>query len=135
MGVHCCLWPGQFTQLERHLQCRKVYCGFITHPCHRAYPCSASAAFNTTAWLHRRRVQDLKRLAYIPDLSPIQNICCIMKQIIQQDCGLIMSCKKQHTNNMRSFVCFVEHQGLCEACGEEDSPTGSESQQASGNPA
>ncbi len=38
----------------------------------------------TTAWLHSRRVQVLNWPAYSPDLSPIENIWCIIKRKMHQ---------------------------------------------------
>ena len=46
--------------------------------------CQASSAQVTTVWLRRHRVHVLDRPACSPDLSPIENVWCIMRRIRQQ---------------------------------------------------
>ncbi len=72
--------------LEQHMLPSR-WCLFQGRPCvfqqDNAKPHSAAI---TTAWLHSRRVRVLNWPACSPDLSPIENIWCIIKWKIRQRC-------------------------------------------------
>ncbi len=75
---------GIFQVLEQHMlpSRRRLFQG---RPCifqhDNARPHTASI---TTSWLRRRRIQVLKWPACSPDLSPIENIWCIIKRKMRQ---------------------------------------------------
>ncbi len=91
MGVHRCLRYGQLACFGRHYECWKVYKGLEQHMLPSRWclfqqdNAKPHTAANTTAWLRSRRVRVLNWLACSPDLSPIENIWCIIKWKICQD--------------------------------------------------
>ncbi len=89
-GVHKCIQYGQLACFGRHYECRNVYKGLEQHILSssrhvfqqdNAKPHPAAI---TTAWLCSRRARMLNWPACSPDLSPIENIWCIIKWEIHQ---------------------------------------------------
>uniref|UniRef100_A0A9J8ARF6 Tc1-like transposase DDE domain-containing protein n=1 Tax=Cyprinus carpio carpio TaxID=630221 RepID=A0A9J8ARF6_CYPCA len=88
MTLH--IWKGTINA-ERYIQVLEQHmlpsgrCLFQGRPCifqhDNARPHTASI---TTSWLRRRRIRVLKWPACSPDLSPIENIWCIIKRKMRQ---------------------------------------------------
>ncbi len=90
MGVHTCTQYGQLACFGRHYECWKLYNILEPHML-SARRClfqqdntKPHTAAITTAWLRSRRVRVLNWPACSPDLSPIENMWCIIKQKIRQ---------------------------------------------------
>ncbi len=86
MVLYKCIQYGQLAYFRRHYGCWKVYKGFratyapLQMTCISAGQCKPHTAAITSAWLHSRRVWVLN----CPDLSPIENIWCIIERKIRQ---------------------------------------------------
>ncbi len=86
-----CIRYGQLACFGRHYECLKIYKGLEKymlpsrwHLFQQQDNAKPHTAAITTAWLHSRRVRVLNWPACSPDLSPIENICHIIKLKIQR---------------------------------------------------
>ncbi len=97
MGVHKCIRYGKLACFGRYYECWKVYKGLrATYVplqttsisgkalCFQQDNAKPHTAAITTAWLRSRRVRVMNWPACSPDLSPIENIWCIIKRKIRQ---------------------------------------------------
>ncbi len=88
MGVHKCIRYGQLACFGRRYECWKAYKSFrATNALWRVFQqdnAKPHTSAITTAWLRSRRVRVLNWPACSPDLSPIENIWCIIEQKIRQ---------------------------------------------------
>uniref|UniRef100_A0AAY5K5G3 Tc1-like transposase DDE domain-containing protein n=1 Tax=Esox lucius TaxID=8010 RepID=A0AAY5K5G3_ESOLU len=62
------------------------------------------SAHITTAWLHSKRVWVLNWPACSPDLSPIENIWCIMNEKYNKRAAEIISSKNGNTFHFQNYI-------------------------------
>ena len=77
MELHQCLWCGQLTHLERLHQCWRVHRGF-RKTCAPIQTCFSGKALNISARPHPSQQHDSNWPACRPELSPTENIWCII---------------------------------------------------------
>ncbi len=80
MGVHKCIRYWQLVCFGRHYECWKVYKGFSA----TYAPLQTTSISGNALCISAGQYWVLNWPACSPDLSPIENICCIIKQKIRQ---------------------------------------------------